>query len=491
MTVNTDRNVSNTFSRRQAVKMASASAAGLALAGRTGVASASGKRSASSRLKAQDRTTITFSATGDANVEQPVFKDLIEMFNESQGSIFVEYQPFPEGGYEKAVAMLQAGTTPDIMRIDDDTAYFIATSGKAHDLTPYIQELSAEDYYPFLFHELAADGKLFAVPMCDSVWSWIYNKTLFEEAGLQAPQTWADAWDWDTAVENYRALAKVSDDFTEVYAGEVGHGEEMPYQAGVGHYNHNMTQANFDHPLNVEMMRLTAQLQYEEKICLPPGGGDRLDLFNASQLASMNQVQSNAISISPDIDWDFAPQNKAKCYAFSAQFSRAFILPVDGPAQNADAAWEFFNWYLTSPDAQMRVMEGAWGVPPLRSAATAEALASTSWGEGKTTGVLVEGLDYAYPRVGTPFTDAMAKNWKSGDERDDVMLGQTPPEEFCERAQQLVQEAMDEAIAAGWSYTPPPKPEIESNWTRWYYEGDVSDADPRLACGLAKDDPAV
>lgn len=480
------------LNRRQFTKSGAIAAAGIA-AGAASKAAAASTGSSGRRFaaRAAQATTVTFSATGDANVEQPVFKDLIEMFNSAQSNVVVEYQPFPEGGYEKAVAMLQSGETPDIMRIDDDMVYLVSSSGKAHDLTGYLVDYPDADFHPYLFHELALQDKLFALPMCDSVWSWLYNKSIFSEAGVTVPQSWAEAWEWDVAVENFHKLAKRSDDFTEVYAGQVGHGEEMPFQAGVGHYNHNMTKANFNHARVVEALTLAAKLQYEEQICLPPGAGEPLDLFNASQLGFINNVQSNAVSISPDIDWDFAPQPKAKSYAMSAQFTRAFILPVDGPAKNPDAAWAFFDWYLHSEEAQKRVLEGAWGIPPMKSLATVENLGATSWGSGKNVNVLIEGLDYAYPRVSTPFTDAMATNWKGGKNREEVMLGSRSPEEFCEDNQTLIQQIMDESAASGWTYVAPPHSSLDSPWTRWYYEGEVRDADPRVAAGLAKDDPAV
>lgn len=439
----------------------------------------------------QTTTTVTFSATGDANIEQPVFQSLIDMFNNSQSAVRVEYQPFPEGGYEKAVAMLQADTVPDILRVDDDMMYLVGTSGKLHDLTPFYQDYSVENYFPFLFHELAVDGKLFAVPMNDSMWLWLYNKELFAEAGLTAPQSWADAWEWDTTVENFQKLVKKQGDFTEIFAAVVGHGEEMPFQAGVGHYNHSITKANFNHPRNIEAMTLAAKLQYEDQICLPPGAGTPLDLFNAGQLAITHSLHTNSVSISPDIEWDFAPQHKAKAYTFNAQGSRAFVLPKAGPAQNVDAAWAFFEWYLNSEEAQRLVLDGAWGIPPLKSVATVENLASTSWGEGRNVQLLIEGMDYAYPRISIPSTDAMATHWKGGAAREEVFLGARTPEEFCEQVQQLVQQELDKAIAAGWQYTPPPHSDIISPWTKWYYQGDAHADDPRIEAGLPADDPSV
>lgn len=466
-------------------------AAGLTVAGLgAGTASATpGSTSVTSR-RAQ-ATKIVFSATGDANVEQPVFRDLIEMFNSSQSEVVVEYQPFPEGGYEKAIAMLQAGTVPDIMRIDDDAAFFIGASGRAHELTPYMNELKADDYFPYLFHELAADGKIFAISMCDAPWTWIYNKQMYDEAGIAAPATWEDAWSWEATVENFGKLVKKEGDFTLVYAGMVGHGEEMPYEAGVGHYNHDMTRANFNHPLVVDAMRRTSELQYKEQIALPPGAGEEIDLFNAAQLATISQVVTNAVSLSPDIEWDFAATNKSSCYAMGAPYSRAFIMPKDGPAKNPDAVWKFFSWYLTSTEAQERVAAGGWGVPPLRAIAESPALADSAWAKGRNLAAVLGGLEHAYPRAQTPFADAVATNWKSGALRDQVMLGDKSPEEFCEEVQQLVQSEIDQALSEGWQYVPPPHAELPSTWTQWYYAGEPRDDDPRLACGLAKDDPAV
>lgn len=476
------------ISRRGLIKASAATAVAYQPASSAIAAAPSGRRLAA---RSRQATTVTFSATGDANVEQPVFRDLIDMFNQSQSEVFVEYQPFPEGGFEKATAMLQAGEVPDIMRIDDDQVYLIASAGKAHDLTAYFAALTPGDYHAYLFHELAVQDRLFAIPMCDSVWSWMYNKALFQEAGVTAPTSWADAWEWDQALQYFGQIAKRSGDFTEVYAGQIGHGEELPYQAGVGHYNHDMTRANFNHQRVVDMLSTIASLQYEQGIGLPPGGGEPLDLFNAGQLGFINGVQSNTPSLSPDIDWDFMPQAKQPSYTMSAQFSRAFILPVDGPAKNPDAAWAFFQWYLTSPDAQRRALEGSWGIPPLKSLATAEELGQTGWGAGRNVNVLIEGLDYAYPRLSTPFTDAMATHWKGGAEWERVMLGERPAADFCAAVADLVQQTMNEAISAGWQYVPPPNSEMPSSWTRWYYQGDVRDDDPRVQAGLAKDDPAV
>jgi len=182
---------------RQIVALVSASAlvAGLAACS-TPPASDTGT-APDSDTGAVENVTISFWDDNGGPARTPVYEELIERFEAEHPSITVDYLGLPASDsvlkIETAVA---GGATPDVAIVDGNSLSSLVVQGAllsledryaASDLNGKIGEdaLAASRYS-------APNGELYLMPMtgnADVIW---YNSELFAEAGVEAPNTYAE-----------------------------------------------------------------------------------------------------------------------------------------------------------------------------------------------------------------------------------------------------------------------------------------------------------
>jgi len=158
----------------------------------TGCASNGGKdagSSSSSPAASKDKVKVTFwtNARHDADLMQ----EKIKTFNETNSSnIEVEYQIMTDN-YEQAIqTAIQAGEAPDIMNAKMKLKFEDLV--KMNAIEPLNEFLTDEDKARFgdlisVERQNSIDGKTYSLPNYGSTWRLIYNKDLFDKAGIQEP----------------------------------------------------------------------------------------------------------------------------------------------------------------------------------------------------------------------------------------------------------------------------------------------------------------
>jgi multiple sugar transport system substrate-binding protein len=153
---------------------------------------------------------------GQAGVAQRSLDSLIEEFNRTHPDIVVEST---SGGatvdnmLPKVTTAIAAGTYPDIAYLFGSWSANIATAEKVVDLTSYVEDPSFgwEDYWPPLREAATVDGRVIGVPAAAGNLTVVYNRALFDEAGLAEP---SPDWTWD----DFRTAARtLTDDATNTY----------------------------------------------------------------------------------------------------------------------------------------------------------------------------------------------------------------------------------------------------------------------------------
>ncbi len=140
---------------------------------------------------------LTWWDTSDPTNEGPAFEQLIEQFNEEYPNVTVNYEsvPFAEAQNKFKTAAQSDSGAPDILRAEVAWVPEFASLGYLYALdgTPLLEENN------FLETPLSSnvyDGKTYGVPQVTDTLSLMYNKQLFEEAGIEAPPiTWAEVED--------------------------------------------------------------------------------------------------------------------------------------------------------------------------------------------------------------------------------------------------------------------------------------------------------
>jgi multiple sugar transport system substrate-binding protein len=138
-------------------------------------------------------TTVTWSFWGDPwQIE--VHRRVAAAFEAENSSIKVELWHKPWAEYFTWLEdQWRQGTSPDVMFLNYIPSR--APSGEIEPLDDYFQRdpLDLSDFYPRLLEQFQSRGIYYGLPRDNDTKVIYYNKTLFNEAGLQPP---ANGWTW-------------------------------------------------------------------------------------------------------------------------------------------------------------------------------------------------------------------------------------------------------------------------------------------------------
>ncbi|MEQ6902077.1 extracellular solute-binding protein [Nocardioides sp. YIM 152588] len=153
---------------------------------------------------------LTWWDTSDPTNEGPAYEDLIGQFNETYPNVEINYQSVPFGeAQNKFKTAAQSGSgAPDILRAEVAWVPEFASLGYLYALdgTPLLED---NDFMETPLSSNVFDGKTFGVPQVTDTLGLMYNKALFEKAGLDPdapPATWDEVAD---AAEALTSKAKV------------------------------------------------------------------------------------------------------------------------------------------------------------------------------------------------------------------------------------------------------------------------------------------
>ena len=154
---------------------------------------------------------LTWWDTSDPTNEGPAFQELIAKFNEEYPNVKVDYEsvPFAEAQNKFKTAAASGSGAPDILRAEVAWVPEFASLGYLYALdgTPLLEE--KDDFLPTPLSSNVYDGKTYGVPQVTDTLGLMYNKALFEKAGLDPenpPTTWDEV---KTAAEALKSKAKV------------------------------------------------------------------------------------------------------------------------------------------------------------------------------------------------------------------------------------------------------------------------------------------
>ena len=153
---------------------------------------------------------ISFSTWGNTQ-EIALFNSMIDAFEADHPGVTVELVERPAQGYrDQVVAELAAGEAPDIARVGfvGDFAFY-ADAGGTVDLSPYLEEGFADDFFEAAWTIVTYDDKPYGIPFVTDTHALFYNVDYINEAGITVPTSMDECWSWEefsaqsrTAMEN-------------------------------------------------------------------------------------------------------------------------------------------------------------------------------------------------------------------------------------------------------------------------------------------------
>ena len=154
---------------------------------------------------------------GWGGVDQSIVEELINLFvvpELADKGITAIYEPIVDDFQKNLINSLSAGTAGDLFYMDIFWAEYIIKAGQVEPLDDYLAKstiISKDDIIPSLLNAFSFNGKAYGIPKDFNSLALVYNKDLFDVAGVPYPNE-NDTWD---DLEN--KLAKV----VEAFGGEV------------------------------------------------------------------------------------------------------------------------------------------------------------------------------------------------------------------------------------------------------------------------------
>lgn len=119
----------------------------------------------------------------------------------------VTLRPTSGQTYSEAVtALAAAGTSPDLVWMDQFALPTLAQQGVTRPLTEYTRrdiDFSTDSYWPHILSSGANRGALHALPLAASVCTLLYNPALFSRSNTPLPE---DGWNWQDFLTLARSL---------------------------------------------------------------------------------------------------------------------------------------------------------------------------------------------------------------------------------------------------------------------------------------------
>ncbi|MGW0578926.1 extracellular solute-binding protein [Streptomyces sp. NPDC002920] len=158
--------------------------------------------------KSDGPVTITWWDTSNATNEAPTYQALVKEFEAANKDVKVKYVNVPfDQAQNKFDTAAGASGAPDILR--SEVGWTPAFAKKGYFLPLDGTEALADQakFKPNLIEQAKYDGKTYGVPLVTDTLALVYNKELFEKAGIaEAPKTWDDL---KTAAATIRAKTGV------------------------------------------------------------------------------------------------------------------------------------------------------------------------------------------------------------------------------------------------------------------------------------------
>lgn len=285
---------------------------------------------------------LTMSIWGD-DKRKSQYETLLKDFETSNNcTVDIILVPFNEY-MQKLSIQMAAKTAPDAVWLSEAMIPQFINSGNMSDLTSALKNDSSfdlNDFYPTTLDLFKRGQKIYGVPFSFGPRVIFYNKTLFDQKGLETPTQLAKEGKWtlDTFFADAKAL---TDSSKGVYGMKlVGATEPTAYMSGMydivlangaDFFNSDVTKFTLNTPAGVKSMQEVYNALFVDQSCVKPGDQTQ---FETGKIAMARDTFSYAANLRGKVnfDWDIVCQ-------------------PTGPDKNAKVVSGFAGYFVTKTSA--------------------------------------------------------------------------------------------------------------------------------------------
>lgn len=361
------------ISRRRFLQLAGVGVAGMALAGCAApVAAPSGAQPDTAA------STLVFSSYTWSGYESAM-NEVIDMWVERNPGVTVERQFTATDYWTKIQTQVASATTLDVGIADYGRALTYAMNGVLLPLTEFIERdgfdlekmlPAAVEQYRWQEGEFdtgGADGTMYGLPSDAQGYIFIYNKTLFDTAGIPYP---SEEWTWDDLVTAAQGLTKADENQWGVDTGALNMAKgHVVYAAGGANLSPDFHTSMLDNEATIRAYRTIWDLKFTHGVAAKEGGEASHPFLSGRTAMFFEGVWwIPDLATITDFEWDIAmfpkdPQTGMRTTSLESDGWWAY-----SQTQQPDLAWNLVS-FLASEEGQATFAELNYVVPPAIPAA--------------------------------------------------------------------------------------------------------------------------
>jgi multiple sugar transport system substrate-binding protein len=269
---------------------------------------------------------------------------------------------------QKLTVALQGGEPPDITYQYGSSMAGVAAAPGLVDLTDWVQqpEVDWEDFIAGAREAATVDGKVLGIPALVDNLAIVYNKDLFDAAGLDYP---SPDWTWDDLRSAAKALTDPANKIfgfsypMDASEDSVWHYDPLLWQNGGSILTEDGSQAAFNSPEGVEALEVLTGMAVDDKsVFLDIQNSVYTDVFNSGRIAMLETGPWDLASFT-DVDYgvEILPGFGGDHQTIAGPDMWCVF---DNGGGKVDAALEFLQW-LTAAE-QVKKEDLATGHLPIR-----------------------------------------------------------------------------------------------------------------------------
>ncbi|RUS47476.1 ABC transporter substrate-binding protein [Cohnella sp. AR92] len=333
--------------------------------------------------------TVTITHYTIDSPDRTFVEKLVPEFEKAHPNIKVKITKAPYEQFDsKLQSSIAAKNAPDVTShwgYGGFMEYY--NKGMLMDLTPYLGDFKASDYNipEDVMNIYKVDGKTYGIPLNSYVTVMLYNKDMFDKAGLPYPPTdYEDkSWTFDKMVEYARKMTVDSKNLAEAqYGVDFGFGErdQRPQYFGANVYSDDTwtnggkpSKVNLNEPAVIDAYKKIYGLIWDEKVSPTPAfsksvSGQFGDPFLSGKIG-MSVVGSWSLAAASDFSFNVGvaavPQGPNPNVRSVLYVDPLFVLK---DSKHPKEALEWIK-FLIATEIQEKSIELSGGNPPVNQAA--------------------------------------------------------------------------------------------------------------------------
>ena len=318
-------------------------------------------------------TAITFWNNYTA-ADRPAVEALVQEFNDSQNVAVVDMtiQPF-DVLTDTILPAYAAGEGPTVLALDASFAPSFADQGVIQPIDDVFDatDLTADVLPQASLDAATVDGSLYGVPFGATPMMLYWNRTLFEEAGVDGPPATLD--------EMAETAVAIADPDNEQYGFALSHEAnqwaQLMWANGGGVVSEDRTESIFGSPESIEAVDFWSGLMIDQGIS-PVGlnGADADALFGAGRAGMLiNGPWVSTGLIEAGMDFGIAPVPAGDATQMAVAISVILYLNADATDAEKAAVYEFMEFWNSVETQTEWALATGW--PPSRIDVAPETLA--------------------------------------------------------------------------------------------------------------------